>query len=115
MSNHDDALVEAVATTIRKHVEPVGSYSGLYYRLPRADTYKLATAAIEAVRAHDAGLPCGHCSADDDEIRCGCKIGEDALMSCPNCEGSGLYDDCTCSVCEGDGELTERQWKGHVG
>ena len=37
---------------------------------------KAAAAAIAAVRAHDAGMPCGHCTPNSDEVRCACEIEE---------------------------------------
>lgn len=111
MSKHDDALVEAVADAIQYS----DGYRSEASRVARELYLGNARAAIAAVRAYDEqeSIPCGHCQPGLDSIRCGCKIGgDDALMVCPNCGGSGQYDDCTCSVCEGDGELTGRQWKG---
>ena len=62
MSNHDDALVVDVIHALLEH----------------DDYYDMATAAIVAVRAHDAVMPCGHCDPPGlDSIRCACKIGDD--------------------------------------
>ena len=75
MSNHDDMLVETVAKALyERSTRLVWGQLQAHWRAPYLEE---ARAAIEAVRAHDAGLPCGHCQPGLDSIRCGCVIEED--------------------------------------
>ncbi len=69
MSNHDDTLVDAVVGELAKYAAMVEM--GRSSRPPVGNAEKI----IAAVRRHDAGLPCGHCTPGDDEIRCACEIG----------------------------------------
>ena len=66
----EDALVERVASAIGRAMDSEGVPE---YPMPMAE---MAAAAIAAVRAHDAGMPCGHCTPNSDEVRCVCEIEE---------------------------------------
>ena len=62
----EQELVERVAVILQrvKYVKLGGSL------------YPLAEDVVAAVRAHDAGMPCGHCDPGVDEVRCACEIEE---------------------------------------